>query len=751
MVRIWTLVLISFCLSINIIKAETDGIELADTITQSKIYSDKQMLPLEKVASSSTTVYLKSIEKMGIQSPKEFSALVPNLYMPDYGSSMTSSIYLRGFGSRIDNPVLGLYIDDVPVMNKNAYDLEMLDIRSMDLLRGPQSTLYGRNSMCGVMSLQTLSPVDYQGFKASLEYGTSNSIKTKLSYYSKSDHLSYGLLLGYRHTDGFYTNEHTGEVCDPADAINFRYKLERNIGALNYENTISLNAIEQGGWPYRLMGGDISYNDECGYKRLYFTEGLKLTYSQANYTLNSISSYQYLLDEMRLDQDFRPISMFTMTQAQNENVITQELIFKPKGAWIKDWWTSQTGTFLFYKHNAMSAPVHFKKDGINELILANANANLPEEVGKLTFLEDNFVIGSDFGIHTYGVAFYHESYFTLNDFIITAGLRTDYEGNYMSYDSGAEVNYKYDGVMADYKALNTTYKGAVPNNYLEFLPKIAVVYDLKSHLSSDKDIKLFASISKGYKSGGFNTQIFSDILQNQMMKDLMREIGVYPDDQTPITAKNTTYKPEHSVNYELGVKSNIIDGKINFSFNAAIFYIDCLNQQITIFPPGKSTGRLMANVGKSSSYGSEIEMVFQNSGFILSANYGCTNARFVNYNDGNNDYSGNVIPYSPEYTFRANLGYEFSFNKGYLTTLGLMVDYTEIGNIFWNESNSLSQDKYRLLGSNINLGFKDFSLILRANNITNTKYDTFYFRSMENDFFQAGKPFNWSVGVTLDF
>ena len=268
MSKIIFLGLICICLSINILRAENDGIELSDTITRSEIYSYKQMLPLEKVASSSTTVYLKQIEKNGVKSSKDFSGIVPNLYMPDYGSSMTSSIYMRGFGSRIDNPVLGLYIDDVPVMNKNAYDFDLLDIRKMDMLRGPQSTLYGRNSMCGVMSLQTLSPSVYQGFKASVEYGKNNTIQSKISYYTKSKALYYGVLFGYKHTDGFYPNEYNGEICDPSDALSFRYKLEGSFGDFQYENTISLNALKQGGWAYRLMGGAISYNDECSYDRL---------------------------------------------------------------------------------------------------------------------------------------------------------------------------------------------------------------------------------------------------------------------------------------------------------------------------------------------------------------------------------------------------------------------------------------------------------------------------------------------------
>lgn len=153
--------------------------ELHDTLSAVVVeHSVKQALPLERLASPVSVVYLAELEGRGINSPKELSSVVPNLHIPDYGSAMTSSIYLRGFGSRMENPVLGFYVDDVPVLNKNAYDMNMLDIRRADMFRGPQDTLYGRNSMCGVLSLSTLSPADYQGVRAGLEYGSGNRITT---------------------------------------------------------------------------------------------------------------------------------------------------------------------------------------------------------------------------------------------------------------------------------------------------------------------------------------------------------------------------------------------------------------------------------------------------------------------------------------------------------------------------------------------------------------------------------------------
>lgn len=101
---------------------------------------------------------------------------------------------------------------------------------------------------------------------------------------------------------------------------------------------------------------------------------------------------------MDLDQDFTPRSMFTLAQIQREDALTQEVILKPKSAWKKDWWNWQSGAFMFWKFNRMSAPVEFKQDGINELILGNANANIPEEVSggleaPLAIREADFVIG----------------------------------------------------------------------------------------------------------------------------------------------------------------------------------------------------------------------------------------------------------------------------------------------------------------------------------------------------------------------
>ena len=755
-------VLLTTVISILLSSAVPD-VEIKDTLTEAYVETSvKQVLPLERLASPVSVVYLKDLEERGIDSPKRLSAIVPNLHIPDYGSSMTSSIYLRGFGSRMENPVLGLYVDDVPVLNKNAYDLEMLDIRRADLFRGPQGTVYGRNSMCGVLALSTLSPSSYRGLRASLEYGSFNSLMARLSSYGKTESgLALGGGISYRHSDGFYTNEHTGQKCDRYDAVNLRFRAEKAIRPdLYFENILSAGALSQGGWPYRLYDPrtgalhPTSYNDRSAYKRLNLTEAVKLRYEAPAYTLNSISAFQLLFDRMDMDQDFTPRSMFTLAQIQREGALTQEVVLRPKAGWKTSWWDWQSGAFAFYKFNRMSAPVNFKQDGINELILGNANANIPEDVAggwddPLAIREEGFPIDSEFGIHTYGAALYHESYFTFGKWLFTAGLRLDYEGNAMRYVSDAAIHYKFQPTMADWKRYVTEYQGSVSDHYLEVLPKVSALYS--DRMGSAGKGTFFATVSKGYRSGGFNTQIFSDILQNLMMNGLMADLGVYLDDPgVAVTAENTAYRPEKSWNYEVGGSISLKKGIHKLDASASVFYISCRDQQITLFPPGKSTGRMMANVGRSRSAGVELAASYEVADFSLSAAYGYTDARFTVYDDGNNDYSGNHIPYSPEQTFNVRAGYTFGFAGAFVRSLTVAADCTGNGRIWWDEGNMLLEPARFFAGADITLGMSRFDIRFRADNINNEDYNVFYFKSVGNMFFQRGKPFRWTLGITFN-
>ena len=719
----WKLILISLLLS-----APGKAVPPPDTLAAASVAASWK---LPQAGPQTTTLSLHELEAKGLSAPRDLSAEVPNLHIPDYGSSMTSSIYLRGLGSRIDNPVIGLYIDDIPVLDKNAYDFSFMDIRQVQLLRGPQGTLFGRNSLAGVLSVQTLSADAWQGVRARVEGGSFGTVKAGASLYRGP----LGVSLQFAHSEGWYSNTWDGSRCDGGNQVSLRVRYTKAASdGPAIDHIFSASALSQKGYPYRRLAEGIllpvSYNDPSGYRRITATDGLRLLFTGEKAQLRSVTALHLLLDRMYMDNDFTPAAIFTLEQTQRQGALTQEILLRPhRGDHV-------TGFFGFLRYNALSAPVTFWQDGINDLILSHANEHLPDFVGKLYFQEESFPITSDFGLLYGGAALFHESRFHLGEWVLTAGLRLDYEGQRMQYDSRALIHFYYIPVHPDPYPCETRYQGVVPNHNFQLLPKVAA-------RRTWGKMAVTASVAKGYKAGGFNTQIFSDILQNQMMTDLMDLAGVKLENGVSASARNTRYKPESCWNFEVG--GRYVSPHLNASLTA--FYIDCRNQQITVFPPGKNTGRMMANAGRSFSTGVEAELRYRRDRWGLTAAYGFTEARFREYHDGNNDYSGNHIPYCPQQTVAVQGDYTQPLGK---TSLRAGISWQGTGRIWWDEANSLSQGFYGLLGGHITWTTPWGSLYLRGSNLLNHQYNTFYFKSMGNAFFQQVRPRSAVLGITLE-
>ena len=724
--------------------------QVRDTISGSVVTSSVKRESFFSDIPGVSTFLMRRIEERGIASPKNLSAVVPGLNIPDYGTSMTSTIYVRGLGSRMDNPVIGLYVDDVPIIDKNCYDFSFTDIRRIDFLHGPQGTLYGRNSMLGVLSVETLSPTAYQGTRGIIEYGSASTLSAKLSAYKGR----FGLTAAYGHTDGFFINEYDGSNCGLSDSFSARARFIGGVGKASLDNILTVSYIDQTGYPYRkLMAGEllpVDYNDKSGYRRFFLMDGFRLKTEWRNWKISSVTSFQTLFDSMDMDQDFTPKSMFTLNQIQEQVSFTQEFIFKPKTHAV--WWDSQTGLFAMMKLNKMSAPVRFLKDGIKSLILDNANSGIPQELGRLNIQEENFLIYSDFDIALGNVAAYHESYFNTGRWTFTAGLRLDFEASRMRYDSGSDIHFIVSPAMSEYIPFSTKVDGTETVRYAQLQPKLSVSYDATSERMRSKglNMSLLASVSEGYRSGGFNTQIFSDVLQRKMMLGMMESLGVHLDGKGDLSTDGLTYKPEICLNYEIGGKFRMRSaGHILESFFTA-YRVDCRNQQMTVFPYGNGTGRMMANAGRSRSLGVEAEASWMWKGLSVSFAGSLMDARFVDYDDGRNDWSGNRIPYSPESTLYLRCGYKFLTRGRFLRSVSLNADINRSGRIYWNEAGDISQSPYSLIGADVRLTTSKAELWLRGQNLTGTEYSVFYFKSVGNSFFQAGKPRRFTIGLSIN-
>ena len=722
------------------------GEVLADTIN----LPETTVLAIKSVSLSAepaavSVIDEQTVERLDILSVRNASDIIPNFYVPDYGSRMTSSIYVRGLGARIDQPVIGLVVDNVPIMNKDAFDFDIDDISSIRMLRGPQSTLYGRNTMAGLIDVTTLSPMRYQGLRASATYGSGNTWHVSAGAYQKlSDKLGMSLNLGGGGTDGFFTNTATGKKCDYGHDYSARLKAEWHpSSALSVLNTFSASRLSQGGYPYEYVEtGLIAYRDTCSYMRTFLSDGLTVNYRMPGLILSSITSWQYINDEMCLDQDFLPADYFTLQQRRRENAVTQDFVLKNKPGGI---YNGLVGLFGFYKKTDMDAPVTFKDYGIEQLI--EQHRNDANSYYPIRWNERSFPLYSNFDNPSMGLALYHQSEVNLSKWTITGGLRLDIEHATLDYHSHLNTSYTiYEKVDTDtyilYRDVPVVIddRGHLSKTFVELLPKLGATYKIES---STMEGTAYASVAKGYKAGGFNTQMFSDVLQQRLMQLLGLSMIYNVDDIV-------SYKPEKSWNYEVGIRLNTLDSR--WGGEANVFYIDCRDQQLTVFPDGNTTGRIMTNAGNTRSRGFELSAFGKPfTPLELHVSYGFTHAKFHEFFNGKEDYAGKYVPYSPMHTLYASAAYTLDLPFTFCQSFCLEANVKGTGQIYWDETNTLKQPFYALLGASLTFSHPRYSLQFWGRNITDTKYSTFYFMSISHQFLQRGLPATCGVTLRLNF
>lgn len=772
------------------------------------IASPKETSKLRQLPSSVSLISQKDMQANHITSLKSASSIVPNFFMPDYGSRLTSAMYIRGIGSRINTPAVGMYVDNIPYLDKSAFDFNFYDIERIDILRGPQGTLYGRNTMGGLVKVHTRSPFSYQGTDVKLSYGSGNNHRSaSLTHYHRiSERFAFSAGGYYEGADGFFTNSFLNKKVDDMQAGGGRiraiwfasddWKFDFNV---NYDYT------DEGGYPYYYTGDvgpsfgpdlnlidKIAYNRESTYRRGLLNTGLNIEHQAENFIFNAVTGFQHLNDRMHMDQDFSPSDTYTLEQKQRINSISEEITFKSKPG--KAWqWT--TGLFGFYQNMDVTSPVTFRKDGIgmlngmlgsvipNKIEVSMGGPMMMNILPSLAITDGEMPIDGKFTTPQYNVALFHQSQFKdlfgKEGLSFTVGLRMEYEHMKMDYNSGTSLGYtvgikgemtqmghvirEIEMMPATPLTVESRYQGEISKDYVQLLPKFALQYDFNNNKSN-----VYASISKGYRSGGYNYQMFSELLQSSLRNDMMRQskdaimakvpqqfVGMVADKfptpgENPEVKSAVEYKPEYTWSYEIGTHLSLFDGKLQADL--AAFYMQTYDQQLSQMAES-GLGRITVNAGESESYGVEANLVASlNKNLQLNASYGYTEATFVKYNaEKDEDYSGNYVPFVPRHTMNIGGSYSFYFNNSWAKSLTLGANATGAGKIYWTEANNASQDFYTSLNGYISLKTQSVQIDLWGRNLTDNEYTTFYFETMGRGYEQRCKPLQVGVDVRLHF
>lgn len=766
----------------------TDSSRVYDLDEVVVVSQSKEFYKLRHQPISSSVLTSGEMNLLGVRDLRDASNFVPSFVMPAYGSRYTSSMYIRGIGSRVNSPSLGIYVDNIPLMSKSTFNSHFYGIDRMDVLRGPQGTLYGINTEGGLVRIYTKNPMNYQGTDIKLGIGSHFYRNAEAAHYHRfNDNLALSVAGFYNGTNGFFRNTFTGDRADNMDEAGARLRLvAKPASRLTLDFTADYQFVRQNGFPYGQLDEALEYaaspctNRQSNYKRNMLNTGLNLNYAADWGDIAYTASWQYLNDDMLMDIDYRPLDYMHMEEKQLQNSITQELVHKSHRYGI---WQGTTGAFFSHQWLKTDAPVYFDPD-MNAFLskqiedyayygMVNSMAKrmgmeaavaMVERMGGCHITMNTETIPGLFRTPQTNYGFFHETHLSLTDRLTaTLGFRYDINKTKIDYATSAtthlDENVMGTKVVANVRSVLEHNEDATFN---QFLPKIGLTYRIDNAGSN-----VYALVSKGYRAGGFNIQMFSDILQAELQGQAQTargDVEIQHDEVSYENIRNTIqYKPEETWNFEVGTHLNLFDNLLHFDLSA--YYMQIRNQQLSVFATQYGFGRSMVNAGKSYSCG--LEATLRGSAFDnrlqWGVSYGYTRAKFKDYIDSVKlgtliepiDYSGNYVPFVPQHTLSANADYRFDIRNSVLRSVTVGANVSAQGKTYWNTENTYSQKMYAVMGAHVDADLSPVTISIWSRNLTNTNYNIFAIDSSFGGetlyFAQRGNPFQIGVDVNLHF
>lgn len=719
----------------------------------------------------------------GLNRIEDLAAEVPNLKMSETG--IGTNLYVRGIGSGINQGFeqsVGMYVDGVYHGRAQLARAPFLDLERVEVLRGPQNILYGKNSIAGAISMVTAKPTDqYEGL-ISVLYEPDQDERVFDGVFSGpiTDTLGVRIAFRDRQTDGYVENltldrdeptrdEQTARITfawQPTDAFDATFKYEhgkfdtvgRQIEIINDQASTSANPLFAGRTEAQIL--DLTaippstvlwnahssvLNNKTDYKRSsngdYSNNDtdnatLTLNWQMAGHTLTSITSFLgYKYDEL-CDCDFTASPLFNVNSKEDYEQYSQEFrIVSPKGLTFEAIAGAyyQTSNLDFRDRFAVptGSPVPtILSQAVPGALAATTFALFTDLAAPRTFTQDTD-LWSVFGQLTWNLR---------DDLRLIAG------GRYTSEDKDGYRNLQFvDGVsgatlgLIDQIILAQTLRAesnvqSDSRSESNFAPQIAVQFDLSP------DIMLYASATKGYKSGGYDAR--SNASPGGPTYALAPAPGV-----TASCATSTVnpalgrcldgafeYDKEEATGVEIGAKAVVADGA--GEVNVAAFRTDYQDLQVSIYD-----GILGFNVGNAAeavSQGVELDSRWLvTHGLILSASLAWLDFEFEKFPNGqcvqgqapttpgtaNCDYKGKSNQYVAEWSGNLGADYTLSLTDALdlRTTLDLIYssDYSPTQNL----DSRVQQDSYVKVNARIALvgNGAQWELALVGKNLTDEK------------------------------
>ncbi len=638
------------------------------TVTAQKEAEDVKLVP-----ASITAVTAGTIANAGLRVVTDAAVLAPNTVFTEFTARKVSNARFRGIGSSPGNPAVTTYFDGVPQLNSNSSNIELLYVDQIEFVRGPQSPLFGRNTLGGIVNVTSARPSTAKWTGSVIapfgDFGA-KEVRGNVSG-PLGDKAAMSFAVGKQQREGYTVNRATGHDLDFRDGTFAKAQLMLTPNA-NWQARVIYSHERNRDGDYAL--GDLNAIRATPFQVMRDFEGftnrdinattVSLRGTGLNLSIQATTGFVKWNTEDETDLDYTPLPLAMRSNTEDDFQFTQELrLSSPENAPLR---LSDTLT-LKWQGGVEFFNQNYEQLAVNSLSPFVLSPQIPFPVAQTS--PESAIDSSGFGLFGHGTVSFNER----TDFI--AGLRFDHE------QSDAVLNSYFTPAIAPASRV------AAKNSFSDVSPQFAVAY------RPAPDTSLYASVSRGFKAGGFNPAALPG-----------RE----------------AYDEEHAWHVEGGVKSTFAGGKASAS--AAAFQIKWDDMQLNVPNPFVPLQFYIANVGRAHSRGLELDLTARPHPSVdVFTSFGYTSAYF---RDGTMaagvNVGGNKLPYTPGYT--ALIGTQLTRALNPAVTLYGRAEVVMTGAFEYDEANTARQDAHNL--ANFRVGGRGKRLFAEA--WLRNAFDTIY-------------------------
>jgi iron complex outermembrane receptor protein len=706
----------------------------------------------------------ETLEYRGVTKLDEITRFVPNLTIennPSFGgASNSAAIYIRGIGQKeflpTSEPGVGLYVDGVYIARSVGAILDLIDIERLEVLRGPQGTLFGRNTIGGAINITTVTPEpgDEFGGEIGAAYGTDDRINLRGALnIPMSDTLAARVSVASFQQDGYVDRSDGIDLGDddtitgrlavawrPSDRLSLDFRLDATrdkengpameLLGIDFTDLSQLNGLVAAvpppmafvhnittaavgpGQPCAATdaaGNGITSNPNspnCYDNRYVGKDGKNDGTAPARSESDVLGLSADISYEINDNLTLRSITAWRDLDSEfaRDGDHSPHRISQFQDTLEQTQFTQELQLLGTYERmNWIAGIYYFAEDGDNE--------------NTLDFTISNFRSGGEFDNKSMA-AFAQLTYDFTDQLHLTVGGRYTDESKKFHPDQVIYQNY-YAGISQvlppghPLAALDAPFLQAgtriLPDlekelEINEFTPMVNLSYDFADNIMA------YAAYSEGFKSGGFTQRVFPPVIPPFTAPPGTPDIDLIP-----------TYDPEFVDGYELGFKSTLLDGRMRF--NGAIFHTDYDDLQVQVFD---SVAPVTENIGSASIDGVELEMqTAPGDGWLVEASLSWLDA---GYDEIGTDLtligSDNEFERVPEWASSVGVSKEFMLNE--MGSLVVRVDWSYRDDTYNDAYNTeiLKTDAYHLWDASVRWTNtqEDLSVILSGRNLGDEEF-----------------------------